>query len=56
MNPANILKIAYVANILILVPTCWSMFSAAGGQRVFEGVVNESTGLRARCCRLSVTP
>jgi hypothetical protein len=46
MNPASFLKIAYIANILILVPTCWSMFSRHGGQRVFEGVVAESSGLR----------
>jgi hypothetical protein len=46
MNPTISLKIAYVANILILVPTCWSMFSGQGGQRVFEGVVEESIGLR----------
>jgi hypothetical protein len=46
MNPANLLKIAYLANILILVPTCWSMFSVPGGQRVFEGVVDGSLGLR----------
>jgi hypothetical protein len=46
MNPANFLQIAYIANILILVPTCWSMFSARGGQRVFEALVAESAGLR----------
>jgi hypothetical protein len=46
MNPASFLKIAYIANILILVPTCWSMFSMHSGQRVFEGAVAESAGLR----------
>ncbi len=46
MNPANLLKIAYVANILILVPVCWSLFFGRGVQAVFDGGVGESAGLR----------
>jgi hypothetical protein len=46
MNPANLLKIAYSANILILVPVCWSMFAGRGVQAVFQGAVTESAGLR----------
>ncbi len=46
MNPANLLKMAYAANILILVPVCWSLFAGRGVQPVFNGAVNESAGLR----------
>jgi hypothetical protein len=46
MNPVNLLKIAYVANILILVPVCWGMFAGRATQFVFQGVVEESAGLR----------
>jgi hypothetical protein len=44
-NPAA-LKIAYAANILILVPVCWGMFAGGGVSTVFEGRVDESVGLR----------
>lgn len=44
-NPA-LLKIAYAANILILVPVCWGMFFGRGVAGVFQGAVDESTGLR----------
>ncbi|MEM1131325.1 MAG: hypothetical protein AAGH53_00145 [Pseudomonadota bacterium] len=41
-----LLKIAYAANILILVPVCYSMFFGSGVGSVFEGHVVESAGLR----------
>lgn len=44
-NPA-ILKLAYAANILILVPVCWGMFFGSGVASVFQGQVAESAGLR----------
>ena len=37
---------AYVANILILLPVCYSMFFGNGVASVFEGKVAESEGLR----------
>lgn len=46
MDNVNLLKIAYAANILILLPVCRSMFSTAGTTSVFEGVVEDSAGLR----------
>lgn len=46
MHASIFLKIAYVANIFILVPVCWSMLAGRGVNGVFEGVVNESAGLR----------
>lgn len=46
MNPADFLRIAYVANILILIPVVWSMFLGSGVQAVFRGTVDESAGLR----------
>jgi hypothetical protein len=46
VNPENFLRIAYVSNILILVPVCWSLFSGSGVKSVFGGAVNESVGLR----------
>ncbi len=41
-----ILKVAYFANIVILVPVCWTMFAGGGVASVFEGRVTESDGLR----------
>ncbi len=46
MNPTVFLKIAYGANILILVPVCWAMFAGQGVKTVFNGAVDESAGLR----------
>jgi hypothetical protein len=43
---AGLLRIAYAANILILVPVCWGMFLGGGVASVFEGKVEESAGLR----------
>lgn len=40
------LKIAYAANILILVPVCWSMLAGNPGAQVFQGTVDDSAGLR----------
>lgn len=45
MTP-SILWIAYVANILILVPVCYSMFLGGGVDSVFDGRVADSAGLR----------
>jgi hypothetical protein len=45
MNNAGILRVAFAANIFILVPVCWSMFFS-GVTNVFNGAVNESPGLR----------
>jgi hypothetical protein len=41
-----LLRIAYVANIAILTPVCWSMFIGSGVAGVFGGVVENSDGLR----------
>lgn len=46
MTPADLLRLAYAANILILVPVCWAMFAVRGVQAVFQGAVAESAGLR----------
>jgi hypothetical protein len=46
MNSINLLKIAYVANILILVPVVHAMFFGRGVSDVFAGRVDESLGLR----------
>jgi hypothetical protein len=46
MNPTIFLKIAYGANILILVPVCWAMFAGQGIKTVFNDAVDESAGLR----------
>jgi hypothetical protein len=46
MNSINLLKIAYGANILILVPVISAMFAARGVTNVFDGRVDESLGLR----------
>lgn len=43
---AGMLRLAYAANILILVPVCWGMFLGSGVASVFEGKVDESAGLR----------
>ena len=45
MQP-SILWVAYIANIVILVPVCWSMFFGGGVGAVFDGRVAESAGLR----------
>ncbi|MEL7429593.1 MAG: hypothetical protein AAFN43_06300 [Pseudomonadota bacterium] len=42
----NWLLPAYVANIAILVPVCWSLFASGSVAGVFEGRVAESDGLR----------
>jgi hypothetical protein len=46
MNNINLLKIAYSANIVILVPVCFSMFVDGGTTQVFNGLVEDSAGLR----------
>ncbi len=43
---AGLLRLAYVANILILAPICWNMFFGSGVASVFEAKVEESAGLR----------
>jgi hypothetical protein len=45
MNSINLLKIAYAANILILVPVVSAMFADRGVTNVFDGRVDESLGL-----------
>ncbi len=42
----SLLRIAYAANILILVPVASSMFFSGGTSGVFEGKVPDSEGLR----------
>jgi hypothetical protein len=42
----SLLRIAYIANIIILVPVCWSMFRSSGVSDVFGGIVENSEGLR----------
>lgn len=44
-NP-NWLLVPYLANILILVPVCWSLVMSGSVLGVFEGRVQESDGLR----------
>lgn len=44
-NP-GILRIAYAANIFILVPVCWGMIAPTAAVTVFQGAVTESSGLR----------
>ncbi len=46
MSSINLLKIAYVGNIIILVPVVHAMFSGRGVSDVFAGRVDESLGLR----------
>jgi hypothetical protein len=45
MTNAAVLRIAFSANIVILVPVCWSMF-VGNATAVFGGTVADSTGLR----------
>jgi hypothetical protein len=45
MDNAGILRAAFVANIVILAPVCWTMFTGATSA-VFNGAVEESVGLR----------
>lgn len=40
------LRPAFVLNILILIPVCYSMFLGSGVAGVFDGLVEESAGLR----------
>lgn len=40
------LTIAYILNLLILVPVVFQLFSGSGMATIFEGKVAESTGLR----------
>ncbi|MEM1053029.1 MAG: hypothetical protein AAGI28_13150 [Pseudomonadota bacterium] len=40
------LRPAFALNILILVPVCYSMFLGNGVASVFDGLVDESAGLR----------
>ena len=42
----GLLRLAYLANIIILVPICWGMFFGSGVGGVFENKVEESAGLR----------
>lgn len=42
----NLLRLAYAANIFILVPVVWSMFFSGGTDTVFQGRVTDSEGLR----------
>lgn len=46
MSSINLLKIAYGANIVILIPVVHAMFSGRGVSDVFAGRVDESLGLR----------
>lgn len=46
METGAILRLAYVANILILVPVCWAMFFGNAMASVFQGTVTDSLGLR----------
>ena len=46
LEGTGLLRLAYAANILILVPVCWGMFAGGGVASVFEGKVDESAGLR----------
>jgi hypothetical protein len=45
MNSPDILKLAYAANIVILLPVVGNMFRGNGPGRVFEGTVAASHGL-----------
>ncbi|MDJ0612607.1 MAG: hypothetical protein QNJ29_02960 [Rhizobiaceae bacterium] len=40
------LYVPYIANIIILVPVCWSLFFSGGTIGVFEGKIADSEGLR----------
>jgi hypothetical protein len=46
IEPQSFLRIAYAANILILVPVCWAMFFDRGVEAVFQNAVTDSDGLR----------
>jgi hypothetical protein len=46
MTNLNLLRLAYVANIVILVPVVHAMLFGRGVEAVFEGRVEESAGLR----------
>ena len=46
MTRVDLLKIAYGANVLILIPTVRTMLIGDGTGRVFEDRVTESAGLR----------
>jgi hypothetical protein len=46
MSGFGILRLAYAANIIILVPVVWGMLAGGGVATVFEGRVDESAGLR----------
>lgn len=46
METGALLRLAYVANILILVPVCWAMFFGNASASVFQGTVTDSQGLR----------
>ena len=46
MEGAGLLRAAYAANILILIPVVWSLFFSGGTRGVFEGKVEDSKGLR----------
>jgi small-conductance mechanosensitive channel len=45
MVNAGILRVAFAANIMTLVPVCWTMFTGTTAA-VFNGSVEESVGLR----------
>jgi len=46
METGALLRLAYLANILILVPVCWAMFFGNAMASVFQGTVTDSLGLR----------
>jgi hypothetical protein len=46
MADVNLLKLAYGANIIILVPVVYAMLIGNGVASAFEGRVDESAGLR----------
>ena len=45
LDGTGILRLAYVGNILILVPVCWALFLGSGVHGVFGGKVEASPGL-----------
>lgn len=54
MENAGILRLAYAANILILIPVCYGLIVGNGVASVFEGKVAESAGLRLLVASLYV--
>ncbi|MGL4729362.1 MAG: hypothetical protein ACRCWO_11460 [Bosea sp. (in: a-proteobacteria)] len=46
MNVANLLRAAYITNIIILVPVVYAMIVTGGVSVVFNALVEESAGLR----------